>query len=179
MTEIVNPEWATEIEPTYVGLAGRAWLCEYSMPSTASEADLATNESTLRQYLLHVPGAHPFWTWYFMAGITLRDVPGLSPANKQFEGATHELMVLSLDPGYPPPLPNGEYGKQGQLRPLMPPDHVVQTMHVNDEQFGEMTELFVRAVVDGKLSPDSDHREKWRSTMMSTTDHYRGLHDRG
>lgn len=177
--KIVNPEWASEIEPTHSGAFGKAWKCEYTQPETLTDQERAAFETSCGEYLIHAPQAHPFWTWYYMAGISLRDdIPGSPPASRQFEGATHELVVLSLDPDHAAPLPNGEFGQHGQLHPLSPPDHVVQTMHVNDEQFGEILDRFAQAVVNGVLSPDSDYRESWRQTMMNTTDHFRGLHDK-
>lgn len=174
---IVNPKWATEIAPTYSGLVAKAWLCEYELPAVMDATDRAAFEATLRQYIIHAPGAHPFWSWYYMAGISLRDIPGAEPAKRHFEGATHELMVMSLDPDKEAPRPNGKFGEHGTLAPLDPPDHVIQTMFVNDEQFGEIVDLFAKAVVNGGLSPDSDWRERWRQSMTYTVDHYRGLHD--
>lgn len=175
--KIVDPEWASEIEPTYSGPGGKAWKCGLTLPETASEEDRAAFEASVGEYIIHAPHAHPFWSWYYLAGITLRDIPGSPPASRQFEGATHELLVLSLDPDKPAPRPNGEFGQQGALHPLSPPDHVIQTMFVNDEQFGEIVDLFAQAVVNGVLSPDCDWRERWRQTMTHTVDHYRGLHD--
>lgn len=175
--KIVNPKWATEIEPTYSGPSGKAWKCEYEQPAVMSVEDRISFELTLRQYILYAPSAHPFWSWYFLGGISLRDPPGSEPSKKHFEGATHELLVMSLDPDRPAPRPNGKFGKQGQLAPLSPPDHVIQTMFVNDEQFGEIVDLFAKAVANGLLSPDSDWRERWNQSMTHTVDHYRGLHD--
>lgn len=176
--KIINPDWADEILPTHEGPAGKAWQCEYELPALMDAADKAAAEVTLRQFIMYVPGAHLFWSWYYMAGVSLRNVPGAEEAHLQFEGATHELMVLSLDPERPAPRPNGPFGEQGDLAPLSPPDHVIQTMFVNDEQFSEIVDLFAQAVVGGVLSPDSDWRERWRNTMTNTVDHYRGLHSK-
>lgn len=167
----MNPAWADEIEPTHVGPAGRAWKGEWE--TTPDEREGVTDLGT---FIMHAPGSHPLWSWYALLGISLRDVPGQPPASKQFAGATHELIVFSLHPDHEPPRPRGKLAESGTLHHLEPPDHVIQVMHVNDEQFAEILDLVAQAVVKGALVPDSDYREAWKTSLARTVDHYRGLH---
>lgn len=171
--QIVNPAWVEEIEPTHTGPAARAWKCEWELDDDESRA---REELDCGGWILHAPGSHPFWTWYLLMGTSLRETPTLPPSFRHFPGATHELIVLALHPEHEPPRPTGKFSERGRLVYLMPPDQCHQTMHVTDEQFTEMVGLFAKAVAEGYLVPDQDHRQAWAESMAQTTDHYRGLH---
>lgn len=170
------PAWLDEVEPTYEGQAGRAYRCEGVRDQVIAEGD-PTAITGIVQWLLHVPGAHPFWSWWALNAIHLRDVPGMPPANKHYPGAEYELLVVALNPEHPAPDPRRV--PEDGLKFLTPVDVCEQFHDVpgGDEKVRELIELFAKAVCDGALSPDQDFRPLWRRYLDGTLDHFRkGLH---
>ena len=86
--------------PTQAGQGGRGW--RLTLPSPGSRA-LPDHEGTVGGFLVAAPGAHPFWDHYLFMVVHLRPIPGVKPAHKRFEAATHEFMIMALDPGQPLP----------------------------------------------------------------------------
>lgn len=84
------------IPPTIIGNYGCAWLA----PVT-DETRLLLPTAT-GTWLLHCPGEHPFWSWYIVSSCALRDVAGVRPAKVNVLGATHEILVIALNPDYVP-----------------------------------------------------------------------------
>lgn len=150
-------------EPEFAGVAGRAWK---RLP-TASE-------TTLAHYLVHAPASHPVWPWYMLAIVHLRPVEGLPPAHKQFSDASHELLVLAIDPKCYPPDPDLAGDKAYPY--LHPINSATQVGALQDEDAKKLLELTVRAIVDGRLNPDTDGRRQLEETIRKTAQHYRGEH---
>lgn len=148
--------------PDLVGVSGRAW--KVTKPDTLrSPAQAASLES----FLVNVPNAHPFWAFWIVSVIHLRDLPGVPPAKKTYPEATHEFLIVSLNPEKGPPNPDDIE----TLHPLTPPDVSEQFSGVTDAQAVAVNALCVRAIVDGLLSPDSDYRRLWAQVIRNTVEH--------
>jgi len=155
-------------DPDITGPRGKAWQ--------APETDEVRRRWPAGRgaWLLHCPGAHPFWSWYVVVGCSLADVPGLPPAHKHSPDMTHEIQIHALDPDHKP---TDGWCTDGPDRwakhRLAPPNLVEQTLGLTDEQFAELTRLLVRSFCDGLLSPDTDWRERQRNAIDVTADHLR------
>lgn len=133
------------------------------------------NEGCAAAWLLHVPWAHPLWSFYVLQTIALRSIEAEDrPPVLQFPGASHEMLVSALNPDMPladiddwngPGTPPMAY--------LEPFDQCVQFIVADDAQAELVSDLVVRAIVEGNLSPDSDFRGLWRETIANTAEHVR------
>ncbi len=127
---------------------------------------------------------HPFWSWWMLAVVHLRDIPGILPPEKSYPEAEYELMILSLDPGTAnirkqPDIDLIEAGNLDEGMPgfLTPPDVVFQFHKVTEEQAIKIAEYAVQAIVNGR-SCDSDFREWWKVSLSKTVEHIvLGVHD--
>lgn len=125
-------------------------------------------EASLAGWHMHCPHAHPFWSWYMVTLIHLREIPDTPPVKKDSPEMSHEVVVMSLNPDYP----LREPGKvQHPLHYLEPFDHVMQFTGTTDAQAIRVIELYIRACVDGHISPDSDYRQVWRDLLPGTIEH--------
>lgn len=147
-------------EPDMQGPHARAW----ELP-----LDPRTPTALSGGWMVHAPGSHPFWPWHFISITHLRDEPGVPPADLAFPEATHELIVLALDPDhYPPPLDGS-----ARIRAMYPPDVVQQMVLPDDSEARKLLWLVIRAVCDGVLIPDQDYRQSWADAIEATAEHSR------
>lgn len=148
----------TPRDPDYVGVAGwRAWRSkrEAGEPSTSVAA-----------WLLYCPGAHPFWSYWWIMLVHLRPVEGAPPAVIATPGAQWEVICAAQNPEHPEP--NADDAK-GTLRYLTPFDWVVQFGDVKDDTKAiEVVEAAVHAIMSGQTSPDSDFRRYWKNAIPAT-----------
>lgn len=154
------------MEPTISGVAGRAW-------KLSVESDKPDHDASIASWLVNVPGAHPFWSHWLVGMCSLRDIPGVPPAKRSYPEAEFEFLIASIDPSeMPSPMP--EVGKACGGFPLLSPFDVVFQFHgVIDADAGRICELAVRAMCDGRLSPDQDFRSAWEATLTKTVEHFR------
>lgn len=124
------------------------------------------SHATLTSYLLHVPWAHPAWSYYLLSLIHLRDLPGIPPATKKYPDAAYELIIISLDPQF---TPDPDIGKFHFLEPF---DVVEQFHGVTDAQVIEMGEVFVQAILAGTISPDQDYRSHWTHMVAAAVQYF-------
>lgn len=143
-------------DPDLSGPAARAWKSPHGEEGAGRGA-----------WVVHAPGSHPLWPWHAISAVHLRPVEGMPPPNLRFPGASHEVLVLALNPDHYPPDPDG------YLRWLMPPDVAAQVMGLTDDQARQLVELCAKAVCQGLLVPDSDHRAAWDQTIALTAEHMR------
>ena len=121
-------------------------------------------------WFLFCPGAHPCWSWWVLAAISLEDRPGIPPAKISFEGATHEVLIHALDP-------ETDHGLDlTRVTPLQPVDLVHQVRLPGDELAVELLELCARRCMRGDISPDSDFRLRWKKILDATSEHLLGGH---
>lgn len=162
--------WADEVEPVYSGVAN-VW--RVADPEADDDPRSAVYIPGIT-WLIYAPLAHPHWAWHLLVGVSLADAPGVDPPKKHYPEAEYELMVWALDPRNEPPDPREwPFGSvDGWL--LQPPDCVVQFDGPSQDEVSEMFDVVARAVAEGTLVPDSDHRGKWAYTIRKTAEHYRG-----
>lgn len=123
---------------------------------------------------------HPFWGWWAVAVVHLRDMPGVRPAYRQYPTAEYEFAIHSLDAG-------GSVGKPWDVerdymswssRLLTPPD-VVKHFDVGttlpvverDRVARAVFTSAVAGIVRGGVSPDSDFRSWWNAAIPRTVEH--------
>jgi hypothetical protein len=127
---------------------------------------------------------HPLWPQFVLSVVSLRDVEGVPPAKLHFPGATHELLVLALNPDDGPTatVHTAQTLEQGGFRAVgghLEPADVVHQFTATDEEMLQLADLLCRACVDGHLTPSTDDardrlREAWLSTCVKTLAHMRG-----
>ena len=147
---------------------GRAWR-------VTKEPTREEQRATVRAYIVHAPHGNPFWPWYVIACVHLREMVGVESPRKRFSEASHEFLIAAVTPdSYPNLNPDQNVGDVGWLEPL---DLVHQVANLTDEQAGKVLDLVVEAVVGFGWSPDQDNREMWKRSIESTADHFRaGIH---
>ncbi len=167
----------TPAEPTMRGAFGLAWLIELPDPDQRRTKD---ESATVSYWLCHVPGAHPAWSYYAIAAIHLREIPGAKAAKIKTPGATHELFVFSVSPDQGA-IDLAKVGRGEQtIDTLRPIDHVVQFQVRDDADAAALVESAIRAIMAGQLSPDQDFRALWRTVVAATASHIvAGAHDAG
>lgn len=107
-----------------------------------------------RVWWCHAPWAHPFWHSYLFSLVDLT-TPTARPPRIYLPGATHEVMVVALDPAFPntamPP------------HTLSPPNHGYQFIADSNEAAERRIVELLDMIDDHRLSPDTDHRRVWDS----------------
>lgn len=73
------------------------YAIKHDMPALKDRTN-PDSVAALDRWILWLPGEHPFWNVFFIAGIALRDFSGVPPAKKKFAGATHQIIVGASDP---------------------------------------------------------------------------------
>lgn len=157
-------------DPDRLGVAGKAW--DLGGPENQSTPD---HSASLAAWAVNVPGAHPFWSWWLVHVIHLRDIPGVRPAHKHYPGAEYEIGIHAISPDeYPIDI---EHGRRVGWSLLTPADFCLQIDGINDQQAAKIGGLVISAIVDGRLSPDQDYRRHWTIAVTETINHMKaGLH---
>lgn len=137
------------------------------------EFDTVDQSATLACWFLTCPGQSPAWENYLLSCVHLRPVEGAEhDAVINVPGATHELMVLAMNPDFHPVAEDPE--TWGFLRPT----NVIEQFEVpSDNDAIRLTGQTVRAVLDGIFwaePPLAGQVEPWRSSIIRTSAHYRG-----
>lgn len=163
-----KPYDGTEIkrDPDHEGTAGKAW--RWDLPGNVPNV-----ETNIDSYLICTPGSHPFWWWYMVAMIDLREHVGIPAPHKQFDTAEYEIQVVALSPEHPVPEPEGNPFVEQSLKLMQPSDQIIQVGSFNkgDDDAREMLRLIIKACVDGYLVPDQDHRQRWAHVVANTYEH--------
>lgn len=138
-----------------------------------------TRKAGLVWWLITAPLAHPVWSQYLLSVITLADRPDQAPAYLHFPGATHELMVVALNPGVPPQRYTAESLESGATINYLEPLNVVEQFTATDDEMRELAELACGGVVNGRLNPETADaperiREHWLTACVRTLAHMRG-----
>lgn len=170
----MNYQGTSITEPaTYRGAAGEAWRVR--MPEVGKRA-LPDHDGTVDTFIVRAPGCHVFWSHWMVIVVHLRPIPGVKPAHVKREGATHELLILALNPEQPlPPLDASAPG--WRVHHLTPIDVAEQFVAANDAIAARICELAVLAIVDGVASPDQDWRRWWSLATQQTAQHFAaGVH---
>jgi hypothetical protein len=165
----VNRYRGTQITapPAFEGLAGKAWRIELPPPGQRERPDY---DGTVGIYLVHARDAHPVWDHWMVSVIHLRPIPGCKAPTVRLAGATHEFVIAALDPGSPLPALVADVDWAPRL--LRPIDVVEQFIAASDVVADQILELSVRAIVDGRGSPDQDWRPWWTDSIALTARHF-------
>jgi hypothetical protein len=145
--------------------------------------DIPQSAATVASWLITSENYHPFFHQWLLAGLRLGDIEGFPPAKRQFDGTTHEIFCVTLNPEA------GRYDlsrlathmTSGDLPTMDPPSIAVQVWATDDE-ITPVLSLMAQAVVHGALSPESmwtagmdrGLNEQWLTVITKTLAHQRG-----
>jgi hypothetical protein len=155
-------------------------MCE-EMVGKYGRADLVPRENfpdapaQLVSWIVTAPGWHPLWSQYMIAVVSLADFPDCEPAKLQYPEATHELMVIALNPDHGPY--RAETTTTGNPVRYLLPYNIIEQFTTTDERAVEICHGLTHAVVDGVLCPEmiessSRVRDSWTQAISRTLDHY-------
>lgn len=171
------------IDPTadILGMYGLTRWVPTPEPDTiqTGERGRAANSHTACQYLIDAPAYHPVWSQYVVSVIRLVEDPALEPPILKFVGATHELIVMALNPDHrQTPESITDHCRRGDL-PFLTPVNIAEQFECTDDEVKTVTWLACRAVCNGLLNPEvSDApaviREQWLIACTKTLAHIRG-----
>lgn len=153
-TKDENVIFVSEVEPDIIGKVGTAWKQRREYLLSKHPEFVLTDKTTVASWVIFAPYAHPLWSYYALATISLRDVEGVEPAIIYNEEATHEIMIVALNPDNEPTV-------NDFLHYLSPLNYVGQWKEESDESALATTEQTVRDVVNGILNPDTDAIRQW------------------
>lgn len=158
-----------EKEPDRTGPTGvKAW--KITVPEEKLRPEHAAG---LDQWLVYHAGSHPFWSYYCVGLIHLRDIEGAKPANLRYDAATHEIMFVSLSPDVD--LPDVDAWESPTY--LQPIDVAAQFTVNDDEQARNVLAAVMDTIVERGAALDQDHRNWWEGAIGTTARHEReGLH---
>jgi hypothetical protein len=121
-------------------------------------------------WLITAPGYSATRKQWILAVITLGDTPGFKPARLDFEGATHEVIIMPVDPA------GGDQSANSVVRlllahslPMIPADAVRFQVRATDSEVMNLSALMATAVVRNRWSPDvtgdpGNVRGAWRES---------------
>ncbi|MFD9107161.1 hypothetical protein [Streptomyces bottropensis] len=131
------------------------------------------NAAALDAWIITADHWHPAWSQYLLCLITLADLDEMPPAKKYAPGVTHELLVVALNPDH------GPYDAT-TVRPdglhHLTPVNIADQFTATDDQALRITQLCARAVVDGRLTPETGDapeliRSWWHARIRDTLEH--------
>lgn len=170
----------TQIAPDKAGFA-RAWDMMTPESIKAGREEWGHDQAGIASWMIQGP-YHPFWSWWLVGVVHLRDIPGTPAAKRHYPEAEYEFTIWSIkSPPSGEITPDIEKLRAGDLTArdtiLHPCDVVFQFHGVTDEQAAEICEVAVNAIVAGQ-SCDSDFREWWKTSLAATVQHYvLGVHE--
>lgn len=152
MTDIAIP-------PNESGPGGPAWLQDLAA-TRASYGVKPENDAMIAAWVIEASWAHPVWHSYYLSLVHLRPLPDDRETMIYLRGATHEMVLMALNPDFPlEPLIAGE---KGALHFLTPANFAAQLIADSDAAAAERIRLeAVQPIVQGVLSPDTDFRAAW------------------
>lgn len=158
-------------ETEFNGAYGRAR--SWAVPDHPSAAE------TVCQWLLTHPQGHPLWSQYLLAVVRLSDNPDFPPPKRQFQGATHELLVVALDPSEGPYAPDTMDRFLDGTLPFLTPVNIAHQIEGTDAEASQLAAYAARGVTVGALWPETADapdrvRAQWKSSLVKTLAHIRG-----
>ncbi len=156
----------------YKGLAGEGWKMEAEPHDIKDPA----NTATLSSWLIFAPGQTPAWSHYIVFGFHLRDIPGAKPAMKRDPRATHEVMILALNPDMGPGITVENFtDRQDLCRAkgtgwFLKPANLAKQFEGTDEELIKLTDLLAKRVVEGALpaEPPLSGGDYWTPYLQHT-----------
>lgn len=135
---------------------------------------------TVDHWLITAPPYHPLWSQYVLCVVRLDDLPGWPAPYRQFEGATHELIVVTLNPEHGPYDVDKMAGYANAAKlPILTPVNIAHQLTASDDELREVAALAAWAVVNGHLNPETADaperiRRAWLASLTKTLAHIRG-----
>lgn len=145
--------------PTMNLAHGKAWRIDLPAVRVRLKVN-PEQDAAIDAWLIEAPWAHPAWHSYLVIVIHLRPMPGTEPPILYNPHATHELIVMALDP-------NGdrdhllEHSLSDHCRTLEPPNYIGQIVEITDDLARDRVRRAVEMICQGDLSPDTDYRAQW------------------
>lgn len=135
---------------------------------------------TVDHWLITAPAYHLFWSQYDLYVISLADHPDYPPPHRQFPSATHELVVVALNPKEGPYTPEklDDFAREGRGLPYLEPVNIVEQFEATDEEMRSLASLSAWGVVNGHLNPETADapdaiRAQWGFSLRKTLAHIR------
>lgn len=154
--------------PDLSGVAAFAWrMHDRLVPRREDPVDW---QGCVSVWFIDGPQFHPLWHWWRIQAVHLRPIVGAPPARLHFQGATHEIAIMSVDPEGTPNV-DATTGADLAVKLLSPFDLVHQVGGITDQQAAKIVEGMVGMMVRGHLSPDSDFRGAWETIITNTAQH--------
>ena len=140
----------------YAGPAARAW--------TVTDPDLGRPPSSaVGIWLIEATSAHLVWNYRLVSIAHLREHRDLPQPVLTREGATHELVIVSLDPDHDNTVDPTDLTT---MKILTPVDVAQQLVLPDDNAAFTLGTLAVQLCVEGRLVPDSDFRTTWQRWLL-------------
>lgn len=162
-------------EPDFKGVgAWKAWRSKLPPEGTRPSPD---QDATLAVWLVHCPGAHLGWSYWWITLVHLRPIAGVRPADIHTPGASYEVACVAQNPDVAPD-PDRVFGDDSTCHWLTPVDWVVQFGSVQtDKRAIQVIESAVEAIMTGRVSPDRDYRSFWKGAIRQTAECMKGTHE--
>lgn len=137
-----------------------------SMPQAATARSIWLIDSTCFS---------PAWNQWILGVVSLAETPGFPPPVRHFQDATHEMLVLALNPEA------GRYSQAildtGEGYQMLLPLNYCDQFQANDGEMAALAAWMVWGVVNGHLqlehNGDTD-RTSWLTSAVKTLAHIRG-----
>lgn len=157
----VAPEALEQAAPAKPSRDVRAWKIDFADRKVSGE---------IVTWIVN-GGFHPFWNWWLIGCAHLRPEEGLPEPNLRWEGATHEIVIVSLKDG--PDIELIEAGA-GKLATLTPLDLAYQPGGLDDFRAVAIVYEMIDKIIAGDLSPDSDFAAAWRAYLGAEVERFGG-----
>jgi hypothetical protein len=152
-------------EPDQQSPYARAWNLDLSKVPDSPQKDLA-----LSSWLVNMPGAHAFWSYWVISLISLRETAGLPPAKRHYPEAEYEFMILAIDPERCPKPDPDRILIEGF--PWLSPIDVIEQFHgISEVDCRRLAEGAIQMILSGRISPDQDYRSAWKQMIAGTVQH--------
>jgi hypothetical protein len=163
---IFNPGTLTGEETFFEGPAG--WAKRVEIPDSNRN-----KKYSISSWLLFAPRAHPMWAFHTFDIIRLAVLDENDPLPQlNFPEATHEYLVLSLNPEYQPYTAESLAKlRSAHIVPYLTPPDAHGQFEATDEAMQLLACYAARSVASGHLVPDSDYRESWQVLLGRTLEH--------
>lgn len=138
------------------------------------------NIETVCLHLVDSPPWFPHWQQYAFSAVRLTDdLPGFQPVRRVLPGATHELIIMVIDPeqaGYPFPDPLALTEAAKTTFPYLLPPNLAAQFVATDDEMRALVKLAVISTITGGMNPEPYSplpRRTWGPFLASALDDIR------
>jgi hypothetical protein len=125
----------------------------------------------LLHWLITAPGYNPTRKQWVIAVTTTADLPGFKPCRLDFVGATHEVIIMPLDPDAGEQTPNSLMRRLlVRAVPMLPRDAIYVQVTARENEIHDLAPVLAGAIVRQGWSPDvtsdpGNTRGGWREAI--------------